>query len=50
MGSDEKKAYVELKRIYRENGDRFEAALDDASDDKRRRDAIFRQRVRECEA
>jgi len=50
MGSKEQEAYAELKEIYRENEAGFQRALEDASGDKRRRDAIFRQRLRECEA
>ena len=50
MGSEEQNAYDELKSIYRNGQAKFERALKKASSDQRTRDAILRQRLRECEA
>jgi len=50
MVSEEQKAYVELKNIYQKGQRKFESALEKAGNDRRKRDAILRQRLAECEA
>jgi len=50
MGSAEQSGYEELKKIYRTGQAKFDRALEKAGDDNRKRDAILRQRLRECEA
>jgi hypothetical protein len=50
MVSAEQEAYDELKSIYRKRQVKFERALEKAGNDKRKRDAILRERLGECEA
>jgi len=50
MASAEQSGYEELKNIYHKGQAKFDRALEKAGDDKRKRDAILRQRLRECEA
>lgn len=50
MVSAEQEAYDELKSTYRKHQVKFERALEKAGNDTRKREAILRERLGECEA